>query len=120
MEDKFGFDTSYFLALFGYTNTLEGETNEKAPQDVFIPSYNIPGVGYTPLKVLDTSYLIQGVDYFRPYIRGFLILLTFLYHVKMVLSFFKQDIGMATTAPGRSADKVASRAEAAERRSKSK
>lgn len=86
MKDDFGFDPSFFESILA-----EGKPIEDIYHD-----YEIYGVGTFRLKFLDTKYLVQGVDYFRPFIRGFFVLLTGLYHVKMTLSFIRQDAGIVT------------------------
>lgn len=86
LQFKFGFDTSVFANLF---------TSESPVEDVYV-NYSIPGIGQFNLKVLDASFLTQGVSYFRPIIRGFLVLLMFLFHVKQLISFFGYDAGVIT------------------------
>ena len=56
--------------------------------------YYIPGVGNFEFKVLDTKFFVDGVTYFRPFIRGFLVLLMLLYHIRMLISFFGYDAGV--------------------------
>lgn len=48
------------------------------------------------LKVFDSSYLIQGVEYFRPIIRGFIVLLLLLYNVNQLIGFFGYNAGVVT------------------------
>lgn len=81
---KFGFNTSFFENLF---------QSEKPVEDVYA-DYEISGVGNFHLKVFDTKYLIDGVTFFRPFIRGFLVLMMFLYHVKQMIGFFGYDAGV--------------------------
>lgn len=81
---KFGFDTEFFEALFD---------GEMSVQDVYT-DYEISGVGTFTLKVLDTKFFVEGVTYFRPFIRGFLVLLMALYNIHHVLSFIRQDAGV--------------------------
>lgn len=84
MKMKFNFDTEFFESLF---------QSEKPVEDVYL-DYSIPGVGDFKLKVLDTKFLVDGVTYFRPFIRGFLVLLMFLYHVRQLIGFFGYDAGV--------------------------
>lgn len=86
LKMKFSFDTDFFENLFS------GE----APVTDVITDITIPNVGTFKLKLFDTKYFIDGVTYFRPFIRGFLILLLALYNVKQILSFIRQDAGIAT------------------------
>lgn len=84
MAMKFSFDTDFFESLF------QAETPvEDTYADVVIPS-----VGTFKLKVFDKSYFVQGVTYFRPFVRGFLVLLMILYHIKQLIGFFGYDAGV--------------------------
>lgn len=91
LKMKFGFDTEFFEKLFD---------GEMTVQDTYV-DYNVPGVGEFTFKVFDTSYMIQGITYFRPFIRGFIVLLLAVYHIKNVLGFIRQDAGVAV---GKGAD----------------
>lgn len=53
--------------------------------------YNISGVGTLKLKFFDASYLLQGIEYFKPLIRGFIVFLLLLYNYHQILSFIGQD-----------------------------
>lgn len=86
MKMKFGFNTEVFNTLFD---------GEMAVQDQYA-DYNISGVGTFKFKFLDTKFLYEGVSYFRPLIRGFLVLLMAFYNIKMILSFIRQDAGVVT------------------------
>ena len=81
---KFGINTSPFENLF---------QSESVVSDTYM-DYQFNGLGTMKLKVFDTKYLIQGVEFFRPFIRGFLVLMMFLYHVRQVISFFGYDAGV--------------------------
>lgn len=69
---------------------------EVAPEDVNT-EYNIPGLGTMYIPILETKFLIDGVAYFRPYIRAFLVLLLVLYNWNNVLKLIDQDAGIAHT-----------------------
>lgn len=84
MKMKFNLDTSAFENLF------QGE----APVSDVNVNYDVPGVGNFNLKVFDSSYLAQGVGFFRPIIRGFLVLMMLLFHVKQLIGFFGYDSGV--------------------------
>lgn len=87
LNTKFNFDTDFFEEL---------GTGEAPVQDVTI-DYKIPGIDKNfTLKVFDTKFLIDGVEYFRPFIRGFIVLMMALYNIRMWLSFIRQDAGVAT------------------------
>jgi hypothetical protein len=84
LKEKFSLDTTAFETLFD---------NEKPVEDV-TADYYIPGVGNFKLKMLDVSFFKDGVNAFRPIIRGFLVLLMLLYHVKQVIGFFGYNAGV--------------------------
>ena len=84
MAMKFNFDTDFFENLFQAETPVE---------DIYM-DYNLPGVGNFNLKLLDKSFFVQGVTYFRPFIRGFLVLLMILYHIKQLIGFFGYDAGV--------------------------
>ena len=84
MKMKFNLDVSAFENLF------QGE----APVSDTYTDYEIPNVGEFHLKVFDSSFLSQGVAYFRPIIRGFLVLMMLLFHVKQLIGFFGYDSGI--------------------------
>lgn len=86
LKMKFNIDTGAFESLF---------QGESAVTDTYV-DYNIHGVGGMHLKVFDSSFLVQGVEYFRPFIRGFLVLMMLLYHVKQAIGFFGYDSGVVT------------------------
>lgn len=81
---KFNFDTEFFEQLF----------QAEAPiTDVYLDT-EIPGVGKFKFKVLDASLLVDGIAYFRPFIRGFLVLLMALYNIRQLIGFFGYDAGV--------------------------
>lgn len=100
---KFSFDTEFFEGLF---------QGESVVSDVY-EEYEIPNVGTFNFKFFDTKFFVDGVTYFRPFIRGFLVLMLALYNVKQLLSFIRQDAGIAT---GKSADMETHVAEEKKRR----
>lgn len=92
---KFNFDTAFFENLFH---------GESVVQDVYA-DYDIYGVGSFHLKMFDAKFLVDGVEYFRPFIRGFLVLLMALYNIKQILGFIRQDAGVVTGKAVSMADK---------------
>lgn len=84
LKMKFSFDTEFFEQLF------EAET---PVTDIYV-DYTIPYVGDFNFKVLNASVFTQGVTYFRPFIRGFLVLLMGLYHIRQLIGFFGYDAGV--------------------------
>ena len=86
LKFKFNFDTEFFQNV-----VVDGRPVDDVEED-----YYISGVGTLKLKFFDTSYFVQGVEYFRPFIRGFIVLLMMFYHVKQILSFIRQDAGVIT------------------------
>ena len=83
ISSKFG------IQEFNFDNFTSNSTQ---PSDIE-SEYYISGVGTFKLKFFDTSFLIKGVEYFRPFIRGFLVLLLIIYNWRQGLSFIGQDIG---------------------------
>lgn len=83
---KFGINIDVFKGLFGSERPVEDIEGD----------YSIPNVGTLNLKFFDTSFFVEGVTYFRPLVRGFLVLMMFLYHIKQVISFFGYDSGVVT------------------------
>lgn len=71
--------------------TEEAIPNEEA-------TYNIPGLGEIKLTFFDASYLKRGIEYFRPIIRGFIVLLLVFFNYKQVLTLIGQDPGMYHSA----------------------
>lgn len=83
---KFNVDTGFFESMFD---------DSEAVDDVYA-DYTIPGVGTFNLKMFDAEFFVDGVTYFRPFIRGFLVLLMALFHVKQLIGFFGYDAGVVT------------------------
>lgn len=84
---KFGYDTSVFENLFSAgSSPVEDEKG----------TYLIYGLGSFNLTFMDSDPIKQGVSYFRPIIRGFLVLLMFFYNIKQILGFIRQDAGVIT------------------------
>jgi len=50
-------------------------------------------------KFVDMSWLVEGVEVFRPYIRGFIVLLLVFFHVRQALSIFGLSSGDIGRAP---------------------
>lgn len=86
MKMKWGFSDSFMHGLFD---------NETAVTDIK-SDYTIPGVGSFKLTMFDSSFFVQGITYFRPFIRGFLVLMMMLYHIKQLIGFFGYDAGVVT------------------------
>lgn len=84
LKARFNFDTDFFDSI---------AVGGAEPEDIGA-SYNVPGVGSMNLTFFDTSYMVQGVNYFRPFIRAFIVLLMALYNVRQLLSFIRQDGGV--------------------------
>lgn len=86
LKQKYYLDTAYFDSLFD---------GEKVVEDVNV-DYSIFGVGTFNFKIFDSTWFVYGVQYFRPVIRGFLVLMMFFYHIKQIVSFFGYDWGGST------------------------
>lgn len=82
------------------TDSLEWFKNsiEEQPIEDIDGEYYISGVGMFDLKFFDTQYLKQGIEFFRPLIRGFVVFLLVLYNYRNVLSFIGQDPSIAHNA----------------------
>lgn len=85
VEGKFGFDSFDMEALFG---------TEEAPTDISA-EYEIYG-HKQKFVFADFSWLKQGVDFFRPYIRGFLVLLLWFFNIRMAFGTFDLDSGISS------------------------
>lgn len=81
---KFSIDTDVFKDLF---------TSEQPVEDIEV-DYNISGLGNIHFKALDTSFFKDGVAYFRPFVRGFIVLMLFLYNIRQLIGFFGYDAGV--------------------------
>lgn len=86
---------TFNLAIDSAEWLKDGFTEEAIPDAK--GDYNIPGVGNMQLTFFDTSFLKRGIEYFRPIIRGFLVLLLCFFHYKQVLTFIGQDPGIYST-----------------------
>lgn len=74
LDSKFGSVLSYdYNQLF---------SQEVSPADFYIDSQ------WGNLKILDMSFVIMGVNYFRPYIRGFIALMLVFYHIRQIMATF--------------------------------
>lgn len=82
IKTKLGFNTGDLYALENIGS--EPITDTKG-------SYSIAGVGTFNLTFLDTSFLKKGIEYFRPLLRGFIVLLLLLYNYKQILTLIGQD-----------------------------
>lgn len=85
---KFGF-VSYDLGdLFSQSKEIEDIQGD----------YTFYGLGTLNLTFFDTQYLKQGLLYFRPFIRGFIILLCVFYNIRQALGFFGYSSGEIKSA----------------------
>ena len=75
-KSKFGVETVDLSGIMGVGTEV---TNHSGTVEILGYSFSA--------DFLDVTYLIQGVSTFRPYIRGFLILLIFLYNINQFLHF---------------------------------
>lgn len=90
IKSKFGFQDFHFDSI---------ANNSVAPTDVE-KNYNINGLGTMKFKFFDSKYLIKGVEYFRPFIRGFIVLCLLFYNYKMLLGFIGHEIGVTSGKGG--------------------
>lgn len=75
-KSKFGVESVDLSGIIGVGTEI---TNHSGTVEIL-------GYSFTA-DFLDVSYLISGVTTFRPYIRGFIILLIFLYNINQFLHF---------------------------------
>lgn len=54
-------------------------------------NYTIPGIGTFNFPFLDAKYLKDGIEFFRPLIRGFVALLLIFFNFRHFLSFINQS-----------------------------
>ena len=85
IKSRFGFQEFHFDSI---------ANNSIAPTDIE-KNYTVNGLGTMKFKFFDSKYLIQGVEYFRPFIRGFIVLCLLFYNYKMFLSFIGHNIGVS-------------------------
>lgn len=65
------------------------------PTDV-TANYKIHGLGTMELPFANYKYLADGVNFFRPFIRGLIVLLLFIFNVRQLMSMFGLDTGEMT------------------------
>lgn len=87
------------LTLDANWNALDGLFDGERPVEDIKADIPVPGLGTMELTILDSEYLIRGVHYFRPYIRGFLTLLLILFHWQNILGLIRQAMPIAPSAP---------------------
>jgi hypothetical protein len=75
-KSKFGVESVDLSGIMGVGTEISNHSG----------TVEILGYSFTA-DFLDVSYLISGVTTFRPYIRGFIILLIFLYNINQFLHF---------------------------------
>lgn len=83
---KFNLDWGVFESLFN---------NESAVEDVEA-DYVIPGLGSFNLKFFDATFFVHGISFFRPFIRGFIVLLLLIYNIHHGLKLFGGDSGASS------------------------
>lgn len=66
-------------------------SSSSAPTDI-TAEYN-GGLWSYSGKFVDFSWVVQGVEYFRPFIRGFIVLLLVFFNVRQALSMFGLNTG---------------------------
>lgn len=74
-------------------------SNSSAPSNIN-STFNFGLFSYTGTFV-DFSFLVKGVEFFRPYIRGFIVLLLFFFNVRMAMSIFGLSSGDRHAAGGK-------------------
>ncbi len=79
-----GFDVSSVSEFFDSSNVVS--TNLEAKEH----DYSIHGVGTVKLKAFDNKFLIEGVNKFKPFIRGFVVLMLVFFHLNNILNLIGQ------------------------------
>ena len=85
LADNFKAATGVSVVDFG---SVFGQEQKAGPGDVDGTIY-IYGVGDISATFADFSFVSQAVDFFRPYIRGFFVLLLAFYNVNQFLAFIR-------------------------------
>ena len=94
INEKFNNMSNEISSKFSFKSLdLRNLFQTETPMEDIEAEYNIVGVGTVKGKIFDTEYLVKGVNYFRPYIRGFLMLLIALYNIRQAMSMFGLDSG---------------------------
>lgn len=86
-KDKLYSMEETFITVLGFSvddfeTMLKNFGSEKPVNDVVI-TYNVAGT-QKQLTILDTSFLIDGINFIRPYIRGFIVLLMCFYCLNQI------------------------------------
>lgn len=77
------------LEIYDFSNLVDGE---EKPADVK-RDYSLYGIGTLNMTFADMSFLVRGVDYFRPLLQGLLVLWLIYYHINQFLAFIGHDNG---------------------------
>lgn len=77
------------ITMYNLDNLFE---DSAAPLDVKA-NYNIHGVGTMNLPFANYKFLADGVNFFRPFIRGLIVLLLFIFNVRQLMSMFGLSTG---------------------------
>lgn len=94
IESMFDEASNSIRSKFGFQEfNLDSLANNSSQPTDIEGNYSINGLGTMKLTFFDTTYLIKGVEYFRPFIRGFIVLLLVLFNTRMFLVFIGQDVG---------------------------
>lgn len=90
IENRLGLTTDSLEAL------KDGIT--EVPLSDINAEYSLPGVKTFTLPFMETSFVRDAIAFFRPLIRGFIILLLIFFNYKQLLSFIGQDPNIANNA----------------------
>lgn len=100
MQQQFGISTGQTYGsetnVFNLGDLFEQEAE---PEDI-TETYYINGLGNVRYTFIDLSFFKQGVEYFRPIIRGVLILWMFFYNMKQAFLTFKFNSGIDESLTG--------------------
>lgn len=88
LKSKLGIDVFDLDSLF---------SGSAAPTDIKA-DYSAGGLWSYSGTFVDMSWVVSGVEHFRPYIRGFIVLLLVFYNIRQALSMFGLSSGEISSA----------------------
>lgn len=80
-----GFDVSSVSEMFNSSNVV---STDLSAEEV---NYNIHGIGAVKVKGFDNSFLIGGINKFKPFIRGFVVLMLVFFNFNNLLNLIGQS-----------------------------
>lgn len=87
LRAKFGLDS--------VEDSFTGIFDNERPMTDIQGTLNLPGIGSIRGTFFDASFFVDGVEYFRPILRGFMIFYIVLFNIRKALAFTGQEDGGA-------------------------